>query len=149
MKIIGCGNPSCGDDAAGLLVAARLRALGINATPCTTAPDLAGEDDVILVDAMQSGAAPGSIRVWDGPEVPRAIGVRCSTHGFGVADAVAIARAIGRAPARLRVYGIEGATFGPGTEVSPAVDGAIEIVVASILRELAATRVQPVPNTDD
>ena len=57
-----------------------------------------------------------------------------STHGFGVADAIELARSLGRLPERLDVYAIEGADFGHGDELTPAVAGA----VAALARELTA-----------
>ncbi len=70
MLIIGCGNPDRGDDAAGILVARRLRQVGFDALEHTgdgfVLLDLwNGREEVILVDAMVSGGSPGSVSVWD------------------------------------------------------------------------------------
>ena len=70
MLILGCGNPDRSDDAAGVLVARRLRELGIPAEEFGgDAPALidawSGWADVIVVDAMKSGASPGTIKIWD------------------------------------------------------------------------------------
>ena len=45
-------------------------------------------------------------------------------------------RAVGRAPRRVVVLGIEGAAFGIGDELTPAVAAALDGLVASVLREL-------------
>src|ERR1039458_5833058 len=65
MLIIGCGNRERSDDGAGILVAERLRELGIEAdTRIGDAADLIeawkGADDVILVDAVVTGAPGGA-----------------------------------------------------------------------------------------
>jgi hydrogenase maturation protease len=45
---------------------------------------------------------------------------RCSTHTFGVADAVKLVGVLGLMPARLVIYGIEGRRF--GLESAPSVE---------------------------
>ena len=64
MLIIGCGNRERSDDRAGILVAERLRDLHIEAqTRLGEATDLIeawkGADDVVVVDAMMTGAPVG------------------------------------------------------------------------------------------
>ncbi len=141
MLVIGVGHPDCGDDAAGPLVARRLRALGLRAlelpgeaTGLMNAWE--GEQDVILVDATLTGAPPGSIQIWDAASAPLTReSFRCSTHGIGVAEAVELARILGRLPGRMRIYGIEGRRFGPGQPLSAEVAAAIEETARRILQE--------------
>jgi hydrogenase maturation protease len=88
---------------------------------------------VLVVDGAASGAPPGTIRRFDarsGPLPARLL--RTSTHAFGVPDAVELARALGRLPARLEVYAIEGARFTTGAELSPAVERAVGELAASL-----------------
>jgi hydrogenase maturation protease len=125
--ILGYGNPDRGDDAAGSLTVLKLRELGI------PAEDFRGDGldlletwgasaDVVVIDAMVSGGEPGSIRAWEDPARSMEGGYRlCSTHGIGIAEAVRLGTVIGRLPARLRIYGIEGSRFEVGVAPSPAV----------------------------
>lgn len=143
-RIICCGNADRGDDAAGLLVARRLQAIGIPARE-ESGEGLAlmasweGADDVILVDAVVTGAVPGSIQMWDARTAPVIRDVfLCSTHGFGVADAIELARALGQLPARLMVYGIEAREFSPGAAPSPAVLEAVEQLARRIALEVVS-----------
>ena len=55
--------------------------------------------------------------------------VLSSTHAFGVAEAIELARALGRLPASLTVYAIEGDRFDVGQELSPEVEAAIDKLV--------------------
>ena len=140
MLILGCGNADRSDDAAGLLVARRLRELGIDAC------EHGGEtlalieawsecEEVIIIDAVVSGAPPGTITVWDARAAPwPAAEFRCSTHALGVAEAVELARVLGRLPSRLVVYGIEGTRFDPGAPPSPEVGEAVEQLARQIAR---------------
>ena len=84
------------------------------------------EDDVTIVDAASSGAPAGTIHRLDPVAQPLPPGLLASsTHAFGVPDASELARALGRLPRALRVYGIEGENFEAGTQLSPAVDRAV------------------------
>lgn len=143
MLIIGCGNRQRSDDGAGILVAERLRDLGIAAeTRSGEAADLIeawrGADDVIVVDAVVTGAPVGTVRAWDPRQPLASVRSTASTHGLGVAEAIELARVLQCLPARLQVYGIEGRRFEPGAQVSPEVQHAIEDVARRIIARLSA-----------
>jgi hydrogenase maturation protease len=96
-----------------------------------------GLDPVVVVDALRSGAAAGTLHridAGDGP-LPRDLHL-ASTHAMGIADALEIARALGRAPRRVVVLGLEGVSFGMGEEMTPAVAAGLDGLVASVLREM-------------
>jgi hydrogenase maturation protease len=58
-----------------------------------------GEETVIIIDAVKSGALPGTIRRFDARAQPiPKDAFRCSTHAFGVAEAIELARALARLP---------------------------------------------------
>jgi len=140
MRIICCGNPERGDDGAGALVAGRLRDLGVEAETRTgEASELLeawrGVDDVVVVDAVLTGAPPGTVWQWDGRQENFPKRQSTSTHGLGLADAITLARVLDQLPHRLRVYGIEGRRFEHGTEVSPEVQLAVEEVVRQIIKK--------------
>jgi hydrogenase maturation protease len=61
---------------------------------------------------------------------------RVSTHVFGTADVIELARALHRLPARLIVYGIGIGRAEPGRTVAPAVRDAIPLLVQRISKEL-------------
>jgi hydrogenase maturation protease len=138
MLIIGLGNPDRGDDAAGILVARRLAERGIE-----TVQHRGGTLDLIeiwetvgcavVVDAVLSGAAPGTVHIWDAliPELRNDM-FRSSTHALGLADAVHLARALDRLPKKLTIYGIEAAHFIAGTPPSPEVLAGVERTVEHI-----------------
>ena len=144
--IIGVGNADRGDDAAGLLVARRLRELGFDVI------EQSGEAGalidlwrdarhVILVDAVCTGREPGNTLVWDArsQRLPREA-FRCSTHNFGVADAVELGRILDRLPPVVEIHGIEGARFEMGAPLTPAVLDAVERVAGSIADTLIHER---------
>jgi hydrogenase maturation protease len=134
LRVIGCGNTDRADDGAGILVARRLRELGLDALE-HAGDGFAllelwhGSDDVVLVDAMSSGALPGTVSVWDASVPASSSSYCCSTHVFGPADAIELGRALDRLPLRIRVYGIEAARFDPGAAPSSEVLAAVDRVI--------------------
>ena len=137
MRIICCGNPDRGDDGVGALVAERLRDFGVEAEIRSgEALDLieawGGADNVVVVDAVETGAPLGTVRLWDGRRASFPADESVSTHGLGVSAAIRMARVLGRLPEQLQVYGISGRRFEHGTEVSPELKAAVEHVVRQI-----------------
>jgi hydrogenase maturation protease len=141
MLVIGCGNPDRSDDAAGILVARRLRELGIQAHElCGEGLALidawSGWADVIVVDAVKSGAPPGTITIWDARVSPLPVSqFGCSSHRLGVGEGIELARTLDRLPGKLMVVGIEGIQFSYGGSVSAEVAEAVERVARRIAEQ--------------
>jgi hydrogenase maturation protease len=141
--VIGVGNAYRGDDAVGLLVARRLCDRGLEATeqegePVALIDAFAGRDTVVLVDAVRSGSAPGTVHRVDVSDrsLPTALLGSTSTHAIGLGEAIELARALGRLPRRIVVFGVEGARFGAGAALSPDVAAAVPGLVESVAAEL-------------
>jgi hydrogenase maturation protease len=131
VRVIGVGS-GVGDDAAGLAViewlAAQPRPEGVSLARCERPlPDLVdaleGADAAVLVDAARGGDPPGRVRRVD--EAAIAAAPSPSSHGFGARRAVALARALGRAPRRLVWIAVAIDSARPGRDLSPAVRAAI------------------------
>ncbi|MCE5228575.1 hydrogenase maturation protease [bacterium] len=133
--VLGIGNRLRGDDGAGGMVAARLRAaMPTDAVDCRTLDGevasiidaWAGRRLAIVIDCAVSGAPPGSIRRFDATAAPiPALFAKTSTHGIGLPEAIELARALGLMPGRLIVYAIEGKRFGMDGRVSPEIEQAL------------------------
>ena len=143
MLVIGCGNRNRSDDGAGVMVAERVRKLGVHAEICTgeslaLIETWSRADDVILVDAVVTGAPAGKVWLWNARSQRIQGSVSTSTHGLGVAEAIELAHLLGRLPHRFQVLGIEGRRFDIGGDLSPevvcAVEEAVQRVVAEVLR---------------
>ncbi len=146
LRVVGLGNALRGDDAVGLAVARRLRELLPDADviegsgePAALLDALGGAGAVAVVDAVSSGGAPGAVHRFDAGASALPLVSGASTHGLGLAEAIELGRALGRLPARLVVYGIEGGAYETGAPLSPEVARAAEEVVAE-LQELLAER---------
>ena len=147
--VIGVGNPLRGDDAAGVVVAERLRPRvpeGVEVVGCDEEPSRLmeaweGADSVVLVDTVSSGAPPGTLHRFEAGDEPLpTYTFRSSTHAIGIAETIELARALGRLPRRVRIYGIEGARFATGDRLTPAVDAAVAFLVKDVLRDLEEER---------
>jgi hydrogenase maturation protease len=138
-RLIGLGNAWRGDDAAGLVVARRLGGVAHEGDAVALLEEWAGAAHAVVVDAAVSGAPPGTVHRFDAARpLPAATLRSSSTHAFGLADAVELARALGRLPARLDVYAIEGAGFALGAPLSPPVGAAVERLVSVLGRSAAS-----------
>lgn len=161
--VLAVGNRFAGDDAVGPLV---LDAVRPDLPTGVVAAELDGEstrileaweglDGVVLVDAASAGAPVGTVhRVVEvaatDPRRPRAPagtriavaqpGRRRSTHGAGVADALGLARVLGRLPTEVVIIGVEGTRFSPGAGVSDEVVHAVPRAVRAVLAEVARLR---------
>jgi len=140
--VIGVGNALRRDDAAGLALVDRLAGL---APPRLALGRLDGEgvrllelwdgfDDVVLVDAALGAGPAGRVVELDGT-LPLPAGLCRSTHAFGVAEALALARVLDRVPRRVTVLAIVGASFGYGAGLSPPVRAAVERLAVRLAGE--------------
>ena len=140
--VIGIGNPWRGDDGIGHAVVDALEGTAGLATakshgePAELMELWQGHDPVILVDAIVTGAAPGTLHRLDAREpLPR--GARYSSHGIGLAEAVELARSLGELPATLIVHGIEPACLEDGADLSREIRDSLARVVTRITGDLA------------
>ena len=145
--VIGVGNEFRGDDGAGLAVARLLRA---QLPPGIPVFEQSGEgtslmdawrnaSHVLVIDAVHCGVSPGTIHRIDAStdRLPASL-FPCSTHAFGVAEAIEMARALHELPPTVVLYGIEAATFEDVQKLSAEVARAVSLVSAQISNEVAA-----------
>ncbi|MGO9866291.1 MAG: hydrogenase maturation protease [Rhodomicrobium sp.] len=149
--LVAClGNPDRGDDRLGPAVAHLLEGkLSANATIIVRSGDMllliedfSGFDVVLCVDAAAPMGAPGRIHRLTADELPREF-LLTSTHGFGLADAIELARTLDRAPAEIAVYAIEGCCFDAGAPMTPAVAAAAEETARRIAGEVGRLAAEP------
>lgn len=144
---IGIGNLSRRDDGAGIVFARELRSR-IGGGECVRITESDGDPAkllevwtgvalAIVVDASSSGAAPGTVIEIDPTRGSNGHGLRRSTHAMGLMEAVQLGLALGRMPARLRIFAIEGEDFTHGEGLTLAVRQAVDALVARIATELS------------
>jgi hydrogenase maturation protease len=93
-------------------------------------------DRLLVIDAVDMGAEPGTTTRLVGEEVPAFVGVKISPHQMGLADLLAAARLRGQFPQELVLWGVQPALIEVGLELSPSVGTQVETLVESVLAEL-------------
>ena len=145
--VVGIGNRDRGDDGFGPAVVQRLigrvpsavRTLQRGGNVLALIEDWDGIPSVIVIDAMAPISEPGRVHRFDLIDSPLPIGFAPnSSHAFGVAQTVELARSLGRLPQYLVAYLVEGEQFGTGAPLSPAVAASVEDVAERVLDELSA-----------
>ena len=141
------GNPDRGDDAVGRRVAALLEEsaiAGFEVVRCcgeaTAVLDaLEGARAAFIVDAALSGAPPGTVRRFDlrAERPPLAKERGWSSHGFGLAEAIDLSRALGGLPPVCVLFTIEAESFAPGAPLSAGALAGAAAAARSILAEAA------------
>jgi hydrogenase maturation protease len=153
--VVGIGNASRGDDAAGLMVAdlagtadSGLAAIRHEADGAALLDVWTGYEMVVIVDAMVSGAVTGTIRTFSNREsLPRSW-FGSGAHVIGLPEALDLALTLDRLPPKVLIIGIEGRRFGLGEPVSPEVHKAVKCVARDLphyisgAHEKALVRVQ-------
>ena len=152
IAVFGVGNADRGDDGIGPLVTRALRGRLPAEVPVQArggdmlalVEEWSGCDALICVDALAPLGAPGRIHRLDLAieELPRALAFT-SSHAMGLADAIALARVLGRAPADIIVFGIEGCCFDDGAPMTPAVAAAAGEAADRVVAEVGRLRDGP------
>jgi len=147
--VIGVGNEFRRDDGIGPEVVSRLRGqapdgvrlLVSDGDPTRMIEAWTGASLAVVVDAVLADApTPGRLHriVTD-----RAAGKDVhpvSSHGLGLGESIALARALDRMPERLIVHAVEAADVRYGTDLTPAVAAAADALTAAVLKDLPADR---------
>ena len=145
MKVIAAGNACYGDDGVGAAVLDEIRRnetlpgvdlVDIRCDALALLDHLTADEKTIIVDAACMGLEPGAVAAFRADEARLRIrGDNLSLHGFGLAEAMALARELGRLPADLLIVGVEPACIGFDQGLSEDVRGALPRVLAVIAAE--------------
>lgn len=142
--LVACfGNSLMGDDAFGPRVLERLAAMDL--PPATTLKDLQapgvdvllhleGVELLILIDALASSDAPGTLRIFDREtllEIP--VDPRSSPHQPSLIETLHMARALALLPERIHLVAAAARSFEFGTGLSPEVEVALPAAVDAVL----------------
>lgn len=107
--------------------------------------------DVVLIDAVSSGAAAGALHIHEltHAALPEKFNLY-STHAFGIAQAVELARVLKKLPQRLLFIGAEGLTFEAGLELSAPLESALAPAIEQICKHfnIEPTKTNPISTTN-
>ncbi len=144
--VIGLGNPLMGDDGTGVAALERLRAewelpaevdlvdggtWGMNLLPLVESAER-----LVLIDAINTGVAPGTLTVLRREQLPRYFSLKLSPHQIDLREVLALAELRGALPEDLVAIGIQPARVEMEAALSPTVAAALGKLVDLVVDRL-------------
>lgn len=145
--VIGLGNPLMGDDGLGLAVLDELRTgyalpaevelvdggtWGMNLLPVVE-----DADELILIDAIDVGAAPGTMVRLEHARLPRYLATKISPHQVDLRDVLGLAELRGTLPADTVALGLQPASVELRNALSDLLRCRVDQLAAAVAEELA------------
>lgn len=144
--MLGLGNVLLGDEGVGVRVVERLQklyefpqevqVLDGGTLALDLLPYVEDADRLLVIDALEMTARPGTVARLEGDEVPAFLSVKVSPHQIGLADLLAAARLRGLYPEELVLWGVQPGELKVGLELSPPVATQVEVLIEKALAEL-------------
>ena len=144
--VLGVGNLLLSDEGVGVRVAERLVAnydlpeevqtldggtLGLDLLYY-----LDGVENLLIVDAAETGQSPGGLLRLEGDEVPAFLSAHLSPHEIGVPDMLFAAKLKGVYPRNVVLWGVQPASLEIGLELSPDVQAQVDGLVSKLVEQL-------------
>ncbi len=156
--VLGLGNMLMADDSVGLAALARLQddwfippavelvdggTWGMNLLPVVESAQR-----LLILDAIDSGAVPGTLARLEGDSVPRFLAQKLSPHQIDLREVLALAQLRGTLPPELIALGIQPARVEMSTALSPEVEARLGELVSQAAAALVAWGVSCFPLTE-
>jgi hydrogenase maturation protease len=148
--VLGLGNLMRTDDAVGMLAVEQLRAnarvpvavslvdggtLGLDLLH-----PLQGATHLLALDAIDTGAEPGTLLRFDGEEIAE-LPISKSVHLLGFSDLIGAMRLTGSAPAEIVVLGVQPEATGWGTHLTRRVEAVLPELIESAIAQVERWRI--------
>lgn len=144
--VLGVGNILLSDEGVGVRVVERLaqryelpaqvEVLDGGTAGMALMEHLHGRRHVIVVDAVKSGAAPGTLVTLTGEAVPTFFAAKISPHQIALADVLALLELSGERPAEITVIGIEPESLDTGLELTSTIARRLDELEAQVVASL-------------
>lgn len=156
--MLGLGNILLGDEGVGVRVVERLEALydfpdGTQVLDGGTLaldllPYVEDTDRLVVIDAADMGAEPGTVvRIVD-EEVPTFLSIKVSPHQMGLADILSATRLRDLYPEELVLWGVQPGEIEATLELSAPVAAQVEALADGVLADLSRWGVEPTRRLD-
>jgi hydrogenase maturation protease len=151
--VLGIGNPVMTDDGIGVRVVQSIEerflfpgqvtvldggTLGLDLLPRVEAAER-----LLIVDALDTGAPPGTLVRLSGAQIPPALEARLSPHQIGLQELLSVASLLGHSPGETVLWGVQPESIQMALGLSACVEAQLEPLVGKVLEELAAWGVHP------
>ena len=134
--LLGIGNPDRTDDGVGphVVQAATdlpddVKTLVLDGEPARIVEAWRGAELAVVVDAVRTGARPGTLHRVSSQRLVEELPSAVSSHGTGLREAVALGRLLQRLPEHLLVIGVEAGDVSHGFELTSPVAAAVPMAV--------------------
>jgi hydrogenase maturation protease len=144
--VLGVGNLLLSDDGVGVHTIQRLQEVarlpeGVQVVDGGTSGldllhYLEGVSHMIIVDAVETGQAPGTLMRITGDQVPAYLSLKMSPHEIGLPDMLFAAKLRDLYPEEVVIWGVQPATTGVGLDLSPPVAAQLDVLVEKVLEQL-------------
>lgn len=141
--VIGLGNPLMGDDGLGLAAVAQLRArwdvppevelVDGGTGGMGLLPIIEDAGRVLLIDAIDVGAAPGTEVVIARQDLPRCLATKISPHQVDLRDVLALAELRGTLPEQTAAIGLQPAVVELSNELSDVLSRRLDALVDRVV----------------
>ncbi len=152
LLLCGLGQPHRGDDAAGLEAVTawasqhphlaqhpQVRVLTLASPGLALLEPLSQAQAALLVDAVASGAPPGTLHRLTPKDLTAFTQGSASAHGWGLAETLGLAQTLrARLAPEIQILGIAGARWSAGAGLSPEVRAAFPRLLDAITRWVQA-----------
>ena len=141
--VLGIGNTLLADEGVGIVAIRELEArfgtredmefLDGGTLSFTLAVPISECTALLVIDAAELGATPGTVRSFEGEEMDRFLGAnrKSSVHEVGLLDLMSVSRLTGHWPERRALIGIQPALVDWGEALTPAVAAALPEICAT------------------
>ena len=106
---------------------------------------LIGIQKLILIDAVNGGATPGTLFRFSGPEVNAYYRQKVSMHQLGIQEVLAMLEITDNTVPDLLVLGVQPASLEFGLDLSPTIEAAAETVAAQVITQLKDWQIPVAP----
>jgi hydrogenase maturation protease len=100
-------------------------------------PMLEDAQSLLIIDAIHTGQAPGTIVRLEGEAIPSALALKMSMHQLGLQELLGLASLRGTLPARVVLWGMQPGAIDWGLELTPPVAAGLDELVDAVVGELA------------
>lgn len=146
--LLGIGNVLLQDEGIGVRVLEELQRryhipVGVTVLDGGTAgmaliEDILDKDQLIILDAVKSEQAPGTVMRLEGDAVPAFFQTHITPHQLGLADILATLAVAGRKPESIVLIGVVPESVELSLELSDRLQGQMETLLDMILAELGS-----------
>lgn len=146
--VLGIGNTILTDEAAGVRAVEALergwklpenvQAIDGGTSGMEMIEDLSNLDFLIVLDAVKTGAAPGTVVKIAGEEIPVFFRSKLSPHQIALPDVLASLELLDALPKEIVILGVEFISLELGMEMTPTVAEKVPVLATLAAEELAA-----------